>query len=383
MLLVESDGKALLRQYGIAVPEGAVVRDASWAAPNAPRVVKAQVTVGGRGKAGGVALTANATETQAALARILGSRIKGHAVTACLVEAPASGAEWYLSIMLDAGAGALRVTCIAEGGVEVESHALDASNSRLCAPDEASLNATLAALTNNTAVRQTGAALATLFLREELLLAEINPLFVSATQAVAGAESRAVAGAESRAVAGDAKLVLDGNALHRQPGQEALLRANAALYPDALRKLDEGFDYVELDAEGSLGLLTTGAGLSMMLVDELTTQGVRPINFLDIRTGQLRGSPARLIRVLEWLSEHPSLKVIFVNIFAGITDQREFAQLLVAALKEQPCGGVPVVARLVGNGSEDARIWLAEARPDIALIEDLDACIARLAELTA
>jgi succinyl-CoA synthetase beta subunit len=367
MLLVESAGTALLRQYGIAVPAGEVVRNAAWAAPNAPRVVKAQVTVGGRGKAGGVALTANAAETQAALARILGSRIKGHAVTACLVEAPASGAEWYLSIMLDAGAGALRVTCIAEGGVEVESHALDASNSRLCAPDEASINATLAALTSNPAVRQVGAALATLFLREELMLAEINPLFVQGETATAG----------------DAKLVLDGNALHRQPGQEALLRANAALYPDALRKLDEGFDYVELDAQGSLGLLTTGAGLSMMLVDELTTQGVRPINFLDIRTGQLRGSPARLIRVLEWLSEHPSLKVIFVNIFAGITDQREFAQLLVAALAEQPCGGVPVVARLVGNGSEDARIWLAETRPDIAIFEELEASIAKVAELAA
>ncbi len=364
MLLVEADGKALLRQYGISVPEGQVVRDAAWTAPAAARVVKAQVTVGGRGKAGGVALCRDATETQAALARILGSSIKGHAVHACLVEAPATGRECYLSILLDAGAGAVRVTFIAEGGVEVESHTLDASTSRLCAPDEASINAALAALTDDAAVREVGTKLATLFLREELMLAEINPLFVG----------------PAGAVAGDAKLVLDGNALHRQPGQEALLRGNATLYPDALRKLDEGFDYVELDPKGSIGLITTGAGLSMMLVDELTARGARPINFLDIRTGQLRGSPARLIRVLEWLSEHPSLRVLFVNIFAGITDQREFAKLLAEALAAQPCGGVPVVARLVGNGSEEARAWLAEARPDIAIFEDLEPSIARVAE---
>ena len=382
MLLVEADGKALLRQYGIAVPAGEVVRDAVWGGEG-PRVVKAQVTVGGRGKAGGVALCRDGAETQAALRRILGSSIKGHAVHACLVEAPATGRECYLSILLDAGAGALRVTFIAEGGVEVESHALDATTSRLCAPDEASINAALAALTEDVAVREVGASLATLFLREELMLAEINPLFVGPAGAVAGAESHAVAGAESHAVAGDAKLVLDGNALHRQPGQEALLRANATLYPDALRKLDEGFDYVELDARGSIGLITTGAGLSMMLVDELTARGAHPINFLDIRTGQLRGSPARLIRVLEWLSEHPSLRVLFVNIFAGITDQREFAKLLAEALAAQPCGGVPVVARLVGNGSEEARAWLAAARPDIAIFEDLEPAIAKVAACAA
>ncbi len=380
MLLVEADGKALLRQYGVAVPAGEVVRDAAWTAPDAPRVVKAQVTVGGRGKAGGVALCRDAGEIRAALARILGASIKGHAVHACLVEGPATGRECYLSILLDAGAGAVRVTFIAEGGVEVESHALDASTSRLCAPDEASINAALAALTGDAAVRAVGAKLATLFLREELMLAEINPLFVSAAGAIAGADSHAVAGADSHAVAGDAKLVLDGNALHRQPGQEALLRGNAMLYPDALRKLDEGFDYVELDAQGSIGLITTGAGLSMMLVDELTARGARPINFLDIRTGQLRGSPARLIRVLEWLSAHPSLRVLFVNIFAGITDQREFAKLLVEALAAQPCGGVPVVARLVGNGSEEARAWLAAARPDIAIFDELEPAIACVAE---
>jgi succinyl-CoA synthetase beta subunit len=367
MLLVEADGKALFRQYGIPVPEGEVVRSADWQPPASPRVVKAQVTVGGRGKAGGVALCADAAATSAALKRILGSSIKGHAVQACLVETPAEGRECYLSLMMDAAAGAVRVSFIEEGGVEVESHALTPSTTRICAPKATEIEAALATLTKDVAVRELGRALARLFLEQELMLAEINPLFVS----------------PHGAVAGDAKVVLDGNALHRQPGQEALLRRNASLYPDALRKLDEGFDYVELDVQGSIGLITTGAGLSMMLVDELTAHGARPINFLDIRTGQLRGSPARLVRVLDWLAEHASLKVLFVNIFAGITDQREFAQLLAAALAQQPTRNVPVVARLVGNGSEEARAWLGQQRPDIAIFEDLEGAIARVAELGA
>jgi succinyl-CoA synthetase beta subunit len=283
------------------------------------------------------------------------------------VEAPAEGRECYLSLMVDAAAGAVRVTFIAEGGVEVESHALTPAMTRTCAPEAAEIEAALAALTEDPAVREVGGALARLFLEQELMLAEINPLFVGTRGAVAG----------------DAKVVLDGNALHRQPDQQALLRANAALYPDALRKLDEGFDYVELDPQGSIGLITTGAGLSMMLVDELTARGARPINFLDIRTGQLRGSPARLVRVLDWLAGHASLRVLFVNIFAGITDQREFAQLLATALAQQPAHNVPVVARLVGNGSEEARAWLARERPDIAIFEDLEGAIARAAELGA
>ena len=86
--------------------------------------------------------------------------------------------------------------------------------------------------------------------------------------------------------------------------------------------------------QGEIGLVTTGAGLSMMLIDELTARGGKPLNFCDIRTGQMRGSPARLQRVLEWITSRPSLRVVLVNIFAGITDLAEFATLLATAIEQ-------------------------------------------------
>lgn len=132
-----------------------------------------------------------------------------------------------------------------------------------------------------------------------------------------------------------------------------------------------GFDYVELDPDGEIGLVTTGAGLSMMLIDELTARGAKPLNFCDIRTGQMRGSPDRLIRVLEWITAQSSLKAVLVNIFAGITDLGEFARLLAAAIKASPSLRIPVVARLVGRNAAEARQILGTAQPDMLVTEDL------------
>ena len=143
-------------------------------------------------------------------------------------------------------------------------------------------------------------------------------------------------------MAGDAKVVVDLNAVQRQPRISAMIAARPDIYADANRKLREGFDYVELDPDGEIGLVTTGAGLSMMLIDELTARGGKPLNFCDIRTGQMRGSPARLQRVLEWIAARPSLRVVLVNIFAGITDLAEFATLLATAIEQTPepaCAG--------------------------------------------
>ena len=150
-------------------------------------------------------------------------------------------------------------------------------------------------------------------------------------------------------------------------------------YTDAVRKLTEGFDYVELAPDGEIGLLTTGAGLSMMLIDELTARGGKPLNFLDIRTGQLRGSPTRIIHALTWMAERPSLKVVLVNIFAGITDLGEFSRLLVEAIRRVPELDKPVVARLVGNNLAAARETFAAA--GIALYTDLDEAVAEVRRL--
>jgi succinyl-CoA synthetase beta subunit len=273
--------------------------------------------------------------------------------------------------MVDAASYGLRVFYSASGGVEIEQSGT--AQARLCAPHPAAVAEALAELIADEPdgwhdqVAAIGKALTSLVLDRELALAEINPLFV----------------ATSGCVAGDAKVVVDLNAVDRQPRIAALIAARPSIYADACRKIAEGFDYVELDPDGEIGLVTTGAGLSMMLIDELTARGARPLNFCDIRTGQMRGSPARLIRVLEWITARPSLKAVLVNIFAGITDLGEFAGLLAAAI--QASGGlhVPVVARLVGRNAAEAQRILGAAQPGMLVTEDLQQALARIDAIVA
>ena len=377
MLLIEADGKALFRAAGIAVPDGVLVGTATPAPSlpgQGPWFVKAQVPVGGRGKAGGVIRCDTETAVRAALDRLLGARIKGHQVHACLVEAAVAGSngdyrEYYLSLLVDPARYDVRVTLMREGGIDVERAAqAGATGTRLCAPQRDEIAAAIRALAGDepkarrAALIDTGEKLAQLFVARELLLAEINPLFAG----------------DGDGLAGDAKVVVDLNAVGRQPDIAALIGRGAAVYPDACRKLQDGFDYVEVDPDGEIGLVTTGAGLSMMLIDELTARGGRPLNFCDIRTGQFRGDPTRLMRVLEWIGARPSVRVVLVNIFAGITDLSEFADLLCTALERTPSVRVPVVARLVGNRAAEARAILAARRPDIAVEEALDAALDRV-----
>jgi succinyl-CoA synthetase beta subunit len=370
MLLIEADGKALLREARIATPDGTVATDATpKLSGNGPWIVKAQVPVGGRGKAGGVVRCESKAEVGAALKRMLGSQIKGHAVRSCLIESAVADAdEYYLSIIVDPAQYGVRITLLRDGGVDVEQATAVAAHSLLCPPEQAAMHAAIRELAasepsdRSAALIDNGDKLARLFLQHELMLAEINPLFVG----------------PHGCIAGDAKIVVDLNAADRQPEIRALIENNPAIYPDAIRKLRDGFDYVEVDSEGEIGLITTGAGLSMMLIDEMTERGGRPINFLDIRTGLLRGDPTRLVKALGWIGERPSVRVVLVNIFAGITDLAEFASLLCTALERTPSITVPIVCRIVGNRFAEAQEILAAKRPDIAVEEDLTAALNRV-----
>ena len=367
MLLIEADGKALLAEHGLAIPAGVLVTALPVECAGAgPWMVKAQVPIGGRGKAGGVVRCTSRQDVAAAVTRLLGSRLKGHQVDACLIEQVVAGEERYLAVMVDAASYGLRVIYSAAGGVDIEQSG--AAQGRLCSPDAGAAADVLAELIADEPeplrghIAAVGRRLADMLIARELALAEINPLFVSA----------------SGCVAGDAKLVVDLGAVERQPRIAALIEARPAIYIDANRKLREGFDYVELDPDGEIGLVTTGAGLSMMLIDELTARGSRPLNFCDIRTGQMRGSPARLMRVLEWITSRPSLRAVLVNIFAGITDLAEFGALLATAVEQTPSLRVPVVARLVGRGAADARRILAERQPGMFVTEDLEKALRRI-----
>ena len=371
MYLLEHDAKELLGQHGIPVPPGRLINSDETiyrpALPPGPWIVKGQINTGGRGKAGIIRKANTLQEIVDHASAILGATVKDRQVNAIRIEQQVGAAEeCYLAFLIDPAAG-VRVIMSAQGGMDIETVAPELVKTEVAAPEAAALAGCVQRLAaampgaKARALRDAGERLAQVFLEREALLIEINPLFVKPDGAW---------------VAGDAKIVTDDNALVRQPALRELLGQRAAAYPEAMLKLEHGFDYVVVDPQGEIGLLTTGAGLSMMLIDELREAGLKPYNFLDIRTGGLRGETTRLVQVLKWIARGRNIRVLLVNIFAGITDLGEFSRLLVAAIKEVPQLKVPVVARLVGNGLPAARETLAAA--GIKLHTDLDAALAEV-----
>ncbi len=347
------------------MPAGKLICSAADAAtdlPPGPWIVKGQITAGGRGKAGIIKKAATPREIAEHCKAILGRVVKGRRVESVRVEQQvAGGSESYLGLLLDAAAGGVRVIMAAQGGMDIEALPAAAIRTAVAEPNVAKLTACVNQLAAglpapfSTALAEAGALLAQRFMESEALLIEINPLFVRA---------------DGSWVAGDAKYITDDSALERQDEIRALLKNRAAAYPEAALKLEHGCDYVVVDPDGEIGLLTTGAGLSMMLVDELRTAGLKPYNFLDVRTGGLRGETARLVQVLRWIQQGRNVKVLLINIFAGITDLGEFSRLMIEALRQVPELKAPVVVRLVGNGLSEARDVLSAA--GIALYPDLD-----------
>lgn len=379
MMLMEHDAKLLLAEAGIPVPAGRLADSPeALAMPSVagPWMVKAQVPVGGRGKAGGVVAASDAQSLKAALAQLLGSSIAGHVVLDCRIEEAVRGFECYLSLTLNPAEGRIRVLASERGGVDVEAHAAKGALSSCDADYSAAAVAqAVRALVERfdepvrSALRAAAQPLASAYFSLEATLLEINPLFVRA---------------DGTWVVGDCKLVVDDNALSRQPRLAGLVRARARAYPEIASKLAHGFDFVVLDPEGEVGLVTTGAGLSMQLIDEIVERGYRPFNFCDIRTGQFRGDPARLIQVLRWIAEGPAVRSVLMNFFAGVTHLGELARLLVFALKAVPELKVPIVVRIIGNGYDEA-LSILRAAGNAVLVEPdleraLDACVEPLAK---
>src|SRR5579862_5966169 len=242
MMLLECDAKALLAARGIHVPRGVLVRSAGELPTDLgfPVMVKAQVPVGGRGKAGGVARAADAAELAQAIARITAATIKGHRVRECLVEEMVTGHECFIGLALDASRADVNVLISAHGGVEVEA-AADRMLSAHAAFDRAAVTETALGLARQApavaraALTEAAPRLADAFFALEAMLVEINPLFVRP---------------DGSWVAGDAKIVVDENALARQGELAALVRDRAAAYPEAAGKLESGFDFAILDSEG-------------------------------------------------------------------------------------------------------------------------------------
>ena len=257
MYLLEHDAKELLAKHGIPVPVGRLIgRDATLdlrALPAGPWVVKGQIAAGGRGKAGIIKRAETLQEVTDHLSAILGTTVKGRTVEAVRVEQQVRAArEIYVGFLLDAGSGGIRAILSASGGMEIEQVPHEQIHTELVSPDVEALAAGMDRLAGklprevSAAAREAGHLLAHAFFDLEAMLVEINPLFVLE---------------DGRWVAGDARIVTDDNALPRQKELEALVKTRAAAYPDVARKHEHGFDYVEVDPDGEIGLLTTGAGI--------------------------------------------------------------------------------------------------------------------------
>ncbi|TMB57510.1 MAG: ADP-forming succinate--CoA ligase subunit beta [Chloroflexi bacterium] len=352
MKLQEYRSKEILASHGVPVSVGEVATTPAQARAAADRiggpvVVKAQVLVGGRGKAGGVKLAADPAEAEARAAEILGMTIKDVTVRTVLIAPAAEIAhEYYLGIVLDRASRAVAVIASAEGGVEIEETARTNPDAVLRLP----LHPLLGLLEHN--VRRVAfflglspdlrgqfgsilRGLAEAFASSDADLAEINPLVVTA-----GGELLAL----------DAKIVLDDSGLYRHPDLEAMRDANEE-EPSEIAAREAGINFIKLD--GSIGCMVNGAGLAMATMDLVKLAGGEPANFLDIGGGAKADRVAAAFRII---LDDPNVRAILVNIFGGITRGDEVARGIVearATLQRQ----VPMVVRIVGtNAAEAAQI---------------------------
>ncbi|MEK9647245.1 MAG: ATP-grasp domain-containing protein [Alphaproteobacteria bacterium] len=369
MLVLEHDAKEILAAEGVPVPRGALAATPDDLPDfNGPWFVKVQIPAGGRGKAGGIVRAETREEIRDALGRLLGRRLKGHPVRECRIErAVGEAEEAYLSLSVDPASGGINVLLSGTGGMEIESaEGRSALRSDRAARDADAIAATVSRLADGlpahmaSALAEAGGLLAGIFCRLELTQIEINPMLVAAGGAW---------------LAGDAKMIADENAFVRQELIADLVRARASSYPEAALKLAQDFDYVELDPDGEIGLVTTGAGLSMQLIDEMREKGIRPYNFCDIRSGTFRGDPGRLIWTMQQIAKGPQIRGVLVNIFAGVTHLGELADLLLQARAAVPELTARMVVRLVGNGLDEAREILAAADDPPVLEVDLEKAV--------
>jgi succinyl-CoA synthetase beta subunit len=357
--LFEYQGKQLFARYGIPVSAGGVadtVDEAVRAAGAAgyPVVVKAQVQVGGRGKAGGIKLAENVEEVRMHAGNILGMDIKGHVVHRVWIEHASDIAEeYYASFTLDRSAKKYLGMLSAQGGVEIETVAEEnpGAIARLSIdPAEGLSEPTCrawveAAKLNPAATDGTVEILLKLYhayVDGDADLVEINPLILTP---------------DGKVHALDAKVSLDENARFRHPEWNELtgLEKTDAREFEAAEK---GLQYVGL--EGNVGVIANGAGLAMATCDIVHEVGGRPANFLDIGGG---ASAQVMANALEVINNDPSVRSIFINIFGGITKGEEVANGIVQAL-EQVSIASPIVIRLDGTNAEQGRAILSGYESD-------------------
>jgi succinyl-CoA synthetase beta subunit len=353
--LHEYQARDILAKYSIPVTGGGVASTPAEARAIAERigakvVVKAQVFVGGRGKAGGVKLADAPAQAEQVAGQILGMNIKGLTVEKVLVaEAISYEREIYLGVIMDRASKRIVLMASAEGGVEIEEVARTnpdaivkiAAHPQLGLLDyqarELAFGIGIAEGKQARQFAQIATALYRAYIGTDASLAEINPLVVRT---------------DGSLLALDSKIVLDDSALFRHTDLESM--RDASDEPEAEHRAREaGITFIKLD--GNIGCMVNGAGLAMATMDVVKLYGGEPANFLDIGGG---AGKEKVKAALQIILADPNVKAVLFNIFGGITRVDEVARGIVAALDEVKTD-VPMVARLVGTNEEEGRKILA------------------------
>ena len=355
MKIHEYQAMEIFGEYGLPISGFDVVTTAADARAAAEArggsvIVKAQVHVGGRGKAGGVKLARNAAETEKHAGDILGMNIKGLTVEKVVVaEAVDIDREYYIGIVVDRATKKPVFMASSEGGVDIEEVARTTPERihKFAVDPVAGLSegeaAEMAAKIESdpAVVPQVADAILKLyaaFVGSDASLAEVNPLIVTTDGVV-------------RAI--DAKMNIDDNALYRHPDIAAMRDASTET-PELAKAREMGLSYVKLS--GNVGCLVNGAGLAMTTMDLIKQSGGEPANFLDIGGSS---SSDKVVTAIEMIAGDPKVGSILINIFGGITRCDDVARGLVDALEQTPLD-IPIVTRLTGTNEEDARQILVE-----------------------
>jgi succinyl-CoA synthetase beta subunit len=357
MKLHEYQSKQIFSKYGIQIPRGRVASTAAEAKSIAEElggrvVVKAQVLVGGRGKAGGVQLARDASEAEQLATRILAMEIKGLPVRKVLIdEAATIDTEIYFSITNDRNARKPVMIASAAGGVEIEEVAAKSPEKIVKVHIDPLLGLREYQARDVAAsidlprdywkdFGTIAAGLWRVYMENDATIAEINPLVITA---------------DKRLLALDGKMLIDDNALYRHPDL-AEMRDIDAEAPSEAEARKYGLSYIKLD--GNIGCMVNGAGLAMTSMDIVKLFGGEPANFLDIGGGAAADKVAAAMRII--LSD-PNVRAILLNIFGGITRCDEVAHGILEATS-QVKSKAPMIVRLVGTNAEEGRKILADAK---------------------
>jgi len=356
MKLHEYQAKELLRESGIPVPDGRVARTPEEARSLAgeigcPVMIKAQVLVGGRGKAGGVKLARDPAEAFSHAGAIIGMKIKGIEVQQVLVaKAVDITSEYYVSLTVDRSSKSIQCIASASGGMEIEEIAVKEPHKivRFTVDPESGLSrqahfeSVSRAFGSGPRADQAWeivSGMYRLFTGRDCSLVEINPCALTP---------------QGRLVAADAKVILDDNALFRHPEMEKY-RSAEEYGADEMEARSQGLSYVGMD--GTIGCIVNGAGLAMATMDLIKYFGGSPANFLDVGGSS---NPEKVLVALRIITRNPRVKAILINIFGGITRCDDIARGILMA-REKLGIPVPLTIRLIGTNEKEGRAMLQEA----------------------